>query len=204
MWKLRWEEFSECRLIVKAAEGDREAGEQLVCKHYASVFGFMMSLTQNRDASEELVQSTFVAAWQSLSGFQHKSSLRTWLHRIAFRQYAAWREKQTREVSIEPSEPSGLESGLVDGMWIRQAIAAMPGHLAEPFVLHYVQQIPVNEVAEILDLKRGTVLSRLHSARQLMRKLMTGNEPSATETAEIPSLSLDTERSPYEMSKTPV
>lgn len=200
MWKIRIRDLSEQRLIAAAVGGDREAGERLVRLHYASVFAFMMALCRDRDSAEELVQSTFVSCWQSLAGFRGDSSLRTWIHQIAYRQYLHRHRRPTNHTTLEYADEAAesLEPGLVDSLWLEHAISALPEALAAPFVLHYVQQMPVNDIAAVLEIKRGTVLSRLHTARQRMRTLLAAHERN--ELHETPEEELP-ERSCYEMSK---
>jgi len=203
MWRFRIVEFKERALALRAAAGDREAGEQIVHRHYASVFGFMMALAHDREVAEELVQATFLCAWQSIGGFRGDSSLGTWLHQIAYRQYLKWRKQAPVQAPLNEETQGGgcLESDIVDALWLQEAIAALPESLAAPFVLHYVQQHPVGEVAQILEIKRGTVLSRLHTARQQMRRLLAGRELADAPVAPDSETHSNSERSCYEMSK---
>jgi RNA polymerase sigma-70 factor (ECF subfamily) len=138
------------------------------------VFGFAFALSHSRDFAEDVTQSTFVEVWKSLPSYGGRSTMRTWIHRIAYRQYLRKREGRAEE-PIEHVDPGTVshETGVVDAAWLHAAVESLPHDLRETFVLFYVQELSGAEVGEILGVPRGTVLSRLHSARDRLRRLLT-------------------------------
>ncbi len=181
MWPLHITTAGDWRLASKAAAGDREAGDEFVKRYYTSVYGFLFALTHCRETAEELTQTTFVETWKNLRSFQGRSSLRTWVHRIAYRQYAKWLDSKPRlSAEITESATPGHELSVVDALWLHAAIDTLPRELRETFVLFYVQELSIKEVADVLAIPRGTVLSRLHTARERLRKQLSapGEQPA--------------------------
>ena len=93
--------LSDTALVAGAAAGDHGAFGQLVERHQASVFRLARAMTHSHEAAEDVLQQTFLAAWQSLPRFRGDASVRTWLLTIA--RHAAWhrRGEATRTAAHE-------------------------------------------------------------------------------------------------------
>jgi len=175
MIRTRWEER---RLAKQALTGNRDAAEKLVARHYASVSRFLLHLTGDIHEAEELAQDTFVGAWQSLATFEGKSSLRTWLHRIAFRKYVSRRNSpeshalQEEHVDVRQD----FVGPLIEALAMEQAIATLPEQLRVTFLICQMQELTAREAAEILGVPEGTVLSRMHTARERLRRQLAMRE----------------------------
>ena len=70
-------------LVARAASGSREAFDDLVRRHQASIVSLARALTNGSVDAEDLAQEVFLRAWRSLRGFRGDSTFRTWLHRVA-------------------------------------------------------------------------------------------------------------------------
>ncbi|HLP76687.1 MAG TPA: RNA polymerase sigma factor, partial [Candidatus Paceibacterota bacterium] len=81
------------QLCDRAKRGDVPAASELVALHYQRIFGYFRRLSGNDADAADLTQKTFSKAWQSLAGFQNRSSFSTWLHGIAHHTYVDWRRK---------------------------------------------------------------------------------------------------------------
>lgn len=170
---LNW--LADRRLVKRALGGDKSAADRLVMDHYPGVTRFLLHLSGHIDEAEELAQETFVRAWQRLHQFEARSSFRTWLHRIAFREFAARRRlvdfvELTDETVADG--PTFVEP-LVGALTIERAIAKLPDALRITFIVCHVQQLSTNEAAEVLGIPPGTVLSRLHNARERLRRQLS-------------------------------
>ncbi|HZT41647.1 MAG TPA: RNA polymerase sigma factor [Chthonomonadaceae bacterium] len=161
-------------LVKRILRGDRAAGEQFVAENYPRIFRLLRYLTGERDTAEDLTQQTFTRAWQALPGFKGESSAGTWLHRIAYHEYTHWLRAQRPHVGLEaaaeiadPRTPQSLETILLPA-----ALAQLPLEQREAFLLYYVQELSIVEVAEVLEIPAGTVKSRLFAARQRLRVLL--------------------------------
>ena len=165
--------------IRRLLAGEKEAGDWLVETHYPDLYRLLRYLTCSEEAAQDLTQQTFMAGWTALPGFRFGSSLRTWLHRIAYHEYARWRKARPSDVSIEVSgEISGI-SGLpgVEMLALERALLQLPEEQREVFLLHHLQGLSISEIAEVQNVSGGTIKSRLFAARKRLRTLMTEEPP---------------------------
>ena len=158
--------------------GDEAAKSRFVAAFHDSVYRWLRYLCTSDDAAQELTQETFVEALLSMPRYEGRASLSTWLHRVAYFRYTHWLRDRRRErqwlAPIEAAEncadPSG--SSQWEALCLKQALAQLSEDHRDTFVLHYVQQLNVPEVAEVLNVPPGTVQSRLFHARRRLRELL--------------------------------
>lgn len=173
---LEW--IVERGLVKKALAGDRDAAERLVVAHYPGVIRFLLHLTGHINEAEELAQETFLKAWSKLGSFEGRSSLRTWLHSIAYREFASRRRLPSHTELDEDThdERQNFLAPLVDAIAIENAIAALPDQLRITFIVCHVEKMSAKEAAQVLSVPIGTVLSRLHTARERLRRHLVMND----------------------------
>lgn len=169
--------------VNRILQGDKAAGERLVTQNYQRVYGLLRALSGNREVAEDLTQQAFAKAWQALPGFRGESRLSTWLCRIAYHEYTHWRRDRREFASLE--EAASLPDiravvGLRTVMFAR-ALEQLSEEQRETFLLHYEQELDVKEIAMVLDIPAGTVKSRLFTARNRLRELLS--DSPATEPA---------------------
>jgi RNA polymerase sigma-70 factor (ECF subfamily) len=160
--------------VQKILSGDRMAGERFVNEHYPRIYRLLRHLTGDVETAEDLTQQTFVKAWKSLASFQNKSLLLTWLHRIAYHEYIHWLRDRKRHSSLDlfhnlPAPQTEPEWEALD---LPGALAQLTPELRVTFLLYYVQELSVAEVASALELPQGTIKSRLSTARLRLRELL--------------------------------
>jgi RNA polymerase sigma-70 factor (ECF subfamily) len=163
---------SECALLVDACRhGDRDGFSRLVALTEPMVRRLIGRLVLSRPDVDDLVQETYLRAWKSLGGFRGESRFSTWLFRIAVNVTRSWR--RSRPVASPLPEDDGLanrvvpgpaEGSLIDAY--EQALARLAPDLRAVFVLHEAEGLSYQEAAEALGCPIGTVMSRLHRARQ--------------------------------------
>ncbi len=161
--------------VNRILKGDKAAGEQLVTENYRRVYGMLRSLTDHREVAEDLTQQTFARAWQALPGFRGEARLSTWICRIAYHEYTHWRRDRREFASLEEArDVPDLKAviGLRTVLFAR-ALEQLPEEMRETFLLHYEQELAVKEIALILDVPAGTVKSRLFTARNRLRELLS-------------------------------
>jgi RNA polymerase sigma-70 factor, ECF subfamily len=176
---------SERRLIRQALGGDREECTALIRDHHAAIYRFLARLTRDVTQAEDLTQETFAAAWQRLDGFRGQASLRSWLHRIAYRKFLDAR----RAASRRPAECTHLDGMSVHGPSVDPLTNVMMDeqsrrlHLAVRALgeadrlaieLHYMQELSYREMAEVLGEPVGTVKSRTNHALAKLRRQLEG------------------------------
>jgi RNA polymerase sigma-70 factor, ECF subfamily len=187
-------------LLNRLRAGDSDACSSVVRGHYEKVYRFLFHLTRDVHRAEDLTQETFAAAWQRIAAFQGRSTLATWLHRIAYTKFidgerTARREATLRELAISPpcSPPDPLAIALADDEARRlyRALDELDAAARTLVVLHYLQGMSYSEMARVLDEPNGTVKWRTREAMNALRILLGDKDSSyaAPKTAELGPIS---------------
>lgn len=159
---------------------------ELVDAHYEALYRFGYSLSRDPDRAADLVQETFCIWAAKGSQLRDRSKAKTWLFTTLHREFLGQRRKLAR-FSDEPlDEGLAAEEGGNDGEAERQMdgqrAVLILGQMEEiyraPLALFYLQQHSYKEIAEILDIPIGTVMSRLSRGKEMLKKRMT-DEPSS-------------------------
>ena len=164
----------EGALLQRARAGDTRAFERLYREHAGKVYGLCLRMTRDAQLAEDCTQDTFINAWRALAGFETRSSLSTWLHRIAVNVSLAKRRKSS------PVEPAPEEGEGAAGEWtletpvevreIETAIGELPDGARDALVLHALYGYSHGEAALMLGIAEGTCKAQLHRARKLLRE----------------------------------
>lgn len=171
----------DLKLIQSMATGDVSALDQLYAKHGSAILGFLISRLSERQLAEEILQDVMMAAWKYADSFRAESSVRTWLLTIARNRAINARRRATPTlVSFgDTYDPPSLDTGPVERMEresdrtaVRHALDKLPDNHREILVLVFYQQLTGPEIAEVLDISVGTVKSRLHRAKESLRRVL--------------------------------
>ena len=158
------------------------------------LFSTALRMTRNRSDAEDLVQETYIKGWRSFHTFQEGTNLRAWLFRIMtntyINKYNAKKRKGT-EVELDDVEElflykrlgsidqSQLSSSAEDQMLelftddeVKGALESLPEDFRIPVLLSDVDGFSYKEIAEMLEIPMGTVMSRLHRGRKAMEKML--------------------------------
>jgi RNA polymerase sigma-70 factor, ECF subfamily len=167
----------EGALVERARAGDTRAFERLYREHSGRVYGLCLRMTRQPHLAEDCTQETFINAWRALARFETRSSLGTWLHRIAVNVTLAKRRKAARdepapevEVEEEGSEPEWTLETPVEVDEIEAAIGELPEGARDALVLHALYGYSHTEAAQMLGVAEGTCKAQLHRARKLLRE----------------------------------
>jgi RNA polymerase sigma-70 factor (ECF subfamily) len=163
----------EAGLVLRASGGDARAFERIYREYSGRVYGLCLRMTRDAHIAEDCTQETFVNAWKALAGFQTRSSLATWLHRIAVNVSLAKRRKASREEPLpEDDAGTGTDWTLETPVEVREieaAIDSLPDGARDALVLHALYGYSHDEAAQMLGLAAGTCKAQLHRARRLLR-----------------------------------
>lgn len=192
-------------LIHRAAKGDEAAFEQLLTQHEKSVYNLCLRMTGNPEDAMDVSQEVFLRVWKNLGSYQFDAAFSTWLFRIASNACIDFlRAKKRRndvsltmqdendgedkELAVPDETPLPEEQLLAKEQQraVMKAMSELPPDFREILQLRVVEGLPYEEIAEILDIKVGTVKSRLARARDQLRKnLEDGNffEPASSKKA---------------------
>ena len=156
---------------------DDFAFEQVVTSFYEGLYRFALSLTQNEADACDLVQDTFYTFATKGNQLRDSSKSKTWLFTTLHRKFLMIRRHDTRfphyETSTVDHELPTISPNMVNEMDASTILAAL-GEIDEtyraPLILHYLEDHAYREIAEILDVPLGTVMSRLSRGKELLRK----------------------------------
>ena len=161
--------------------------EELVDAHYQALYRFGMSLSRDPDKAADLVQETFCIWAAKNDQLKDRSKAKTWLFTTLHREFLS----QLRRAAKFSDEPVDEENTVAVAGPEDDAERQMDGHRAlellgeldetyrAPLALFYLQQHSYKEIAEILDVPIGTVMSRLSRGKEMLRKRMTAEPASA-------------------------
>ncbi len=159
--------------------------EWMVRQHQKQIYRVLLFLLEDTDAAETLTQECFLRAFKSHSSFRGKSSLMTWLTAIAVnlahdhsrnRRWAFWRRlARTDRIESIPMPDAGrspeqilADKESVDA--VRSAVNNLSERQRTVFLLRFVEEMPLQSIAEVMDLEVGTVKAHLFRAVNAVRK----------------------------------
>jgi RNA polymerase sigma-70 factor, ECF subfamily len=170
--------------------GDREAFARLVDETSAHIYRIALQILNDEQDAEDVLQETYVKAFRALPGFEGRSSLTTWLYRIAVNEALMQvRKRKPQAVSIEentPFDPEAESEGmeivdfccLPEGEllsaesrgFLDQAVRNLPSNLRVVFVMRDLEGLTIQDTAEALNLSESNVKTRLLRARLRLRQ----------------------------------
>lgn len=161
--------------------------EATAVPHMDTLYDAALRLTGERAAAQDLAQETMLRAFRSFQTFKPGTNCKAWLLRIQYNLFCTQYRKDRRlplawldspdEPSVEPPsyEPGPEEQAVreMDRESVRRAIALLPEEFRIAVTLVDIHGLSCAEAAEVMDVPRGTILSRLHRARRRLERLLT-------------------------------
>ncbi len=172
-----------------SGQNEKQDFAQVVDSHYQRIFRAAVSLTRDCHLAEDVAQETFLAAFRKFDAFSGRSSVFTWLYRIMLNNFSKhWRRRSLLRrlgfvrMSDNLDGSVGLSSGnpspsaeLVNSeerKLLMKTVDGLPAKLRVVVAMHYFDEMPLKEIAEVLQCGLGTVKSRLfHARKRLCKKL---------------------------------
>ena len=161
--------------------------ESLVDSHYEALYRFGMSLSKSADTAADLVQQTFCIWAQKGHQLKERDKAKTWLFTTLHREFLAHARKSKRYSDEELTEAVAGRicaedddtERQMDGQRALELLGDLDETFRAPLALFYLQQHSYKEIAEILDVPIGTVMSRISRAKEMLRRRMTAEPSSA-------------------------
>ena len=181
----RMHEADPAWLISRCLAGDEEAIEYLVRRHEAGVFKLAFSIVDDESEAGEITQETFLSALRSLRHYREQQSFKAWLYTIAVNHSRSHLRKRRARERLQATlaavfrldvqkQASPEETVLLNEketlLW--KALGELDDKHRIVMVLRYFHDMQVSEIAGILSIPEGTIHSRLHSARERLRKAL--------------------------------
>jgi RNA polymerase sigma-70 factor (ECF subfamily) len=180
------------RFIERLRQRDEQAFNELVLTYETQVYRLVWRMLGNREEAEDMTQEVFVQVFRSIDTFRGDSKISTWIYRIAMnltrnraKYHARRQQKNHAELDgLDPKELHNQAQGKTTGEtrrpdWdamgneaeriVLECLVEMDGEFREILILRDVEQLSYEEVGSITGLAPGTVKSRLHRARALLK-----------------------------------
>jgi RNA polymerase sigma-70 factor, ECF subfamily len=184
--------IDESVLVAQAREGDTRAFSELVRRYEGKIFRLAQHVTQNREDAEDVLQETFMKAYEHLDQFQGNSKFYTWVVRIAVNQalMKLRRRKTDKSMSLDENIDTGEDTIVREiAAWdedpeqrfsrdelnriLDSAVQSLDTPYRSVFVLRDINELSTEETAEALGLSVPAVKSRLLRARLQLREKLT-------------------------------
>jgi RNA polymerase sigma factor (sigma-70 family) len=161
-------------LVIRCQLGEKPAWDDLIHRWHRRLWRFVLSMLSDQAAAEDVLQTIWLGVVRSLGRLRNPERFEAWLYGIARRTIAdRFRETYRNPPSDQAVEVAEIDQG-IELLCITDAIdtGLKKLHAAdrEAVVLHYLAEIPIPEVAEICGVPPGTIKSRLHRARRIIRE----------------------------------
>jgi RNA polymerase sigma-70 factor (ECF subfamily) len=162
----------------RVVAGDLTAFEGIVRRWQSRLVGLAWRFCRDRSTAEDMAQEAFLKAYRSLASFRGESAFSTWLTAIALNSYRSrLRAEGPPLVSLDPTKALPTEAGVQRGLEVqeraeavRRAVLTLPARYREPIVVFYFQERDLGEAARVLGIAEGTLKSRLHGGRELLKR----------------------------------
>lgn len=182
--------WGEQRLAEELRAGSVEAFNYLIAVYHQPLYRFISRYMGSSDETADILQESFLKVFRAASHFEGKSSLKTWVYQIALHEASNhrrwWKRHKRQETSLDETDASGMDwaQRLADGhesplrLALRQEqrreLQAALRQVPEPFhtvlVLREVEGFSYDEIAEVLQVRVGTIKSRLLRGREMLRQ----------------------------------
>jgi RNA polymerase sigma-70 factor, ECF subfamily len=176
-------------LVRQHLAGDRQAFAELVRRHERRVYNLAYRMLGRPEEAADASQDVFVTCLRKLGGFKGTAAFTTWLHRVTLNVcYDALRKRSRERPSedppdrLAPDDPADEAAAAVD---VHRALQRVAEDFRAVLVLHDIQGLPYEDVAEALGIPVGTVKSRLHRARLAMATELGGEQGGPREASNL-------------------
>lgn len=172
---------TEAEMLERCRAGQRDAQRELYARTVDRIHRLLLKMTNREEDAFDLAQETYVRAFAHVGRFDGRSSVQTWLYRIAINEALAFlrrakaQRKTLSSLSADPTRREAATDETDARMDVGAALAALSPADRLLLLLRYEQGLDYRTMAEVVDCAEGTVASRLNRARQRLRELL---EPS--------------------------
>jgi RNA polymerase sigma-70 factor, ECF subfamily len=192
--------YEDLELTRRSQAGDTEAYGKLVTKYRSKLFSAVCGMVRHEHDAWDLSQEGFLKAWQSIHRFEGRSSFYTWLYSITVNLtiISLRRKRRCEEVELSDSIASLIPGPGVnyERVEIREQVSAALAKLSPEHrvvvILKDIEDLQYHEIADLLELSIGTVMSRLFYARKklqrMLRPIYNKSYPPTTHNSKGPSL----------------
>jgi len=185
-------EEPEKALVQRASKGDRDAYRILVEKYQNRVYSLIVSMVKSKEDAEDITQEAFVKAYLSLKNFRGDSSFYTWIYRVAYNMTIDFKRRSSKRsefLATGPRSEDGSEAPPLDGVAtdgnpleeverrelagsLEKAMAQLTEEHRAVIMLREVDGLSYSEIADVVGVSQGTVMSRIHYAKKYLQQAL--------------------------------
>lgn len=171
------DQLEERQLVEQARAGDRHAMSALYHKYDRRVYSVARRLTGDDDVAQDVAQDAWIRAFQKLDMFRGDASFGTWVYRIATnaalnRLRSVSRRSEAESAAEWTGRAASIDDVVLNQRLLQEALDRLPKGYRTVLVLHDVQGMKHDEIADMLGVTIGTSKSQLHKARARMREML--------------------------------
>lgn len=181
-----WSEDPDRKLVERWKAGDESAFVELVERHEKRVFRLLMRMMGNREEAEDVAQETFLSLHRHGRNFRNESRFSTFVYRVAANaalnrrrslgrartrvQKLVARQAAGDDLPAAPRDPEAAAHGSEVANQVQQALGTLPEGMRMPLIMYEMEGLSYGEIADSLSVAEGTVKSRIHRARQMLKR----------------------------------
>ncbi|MDQ2086290.1 sigma-70 family RNA polymerase sigma factor [Herbivorax sp. ANBcel31] len=165
----------EIETIIEAAKnGDKKAFEIIVKRYHNELYYTALGIVRSGWEALDICQETFIKAFNSINRLKDTTKFKSWINRILINKCNDYFRKNKKVVYVDFIEESEgfIEGGCEENIDLLRALSTLKDDSRVVLTLRYFQDLPLKEIATILDIPEGTVKSRISNGLKEMRKLM--------------------------------
>ncbi len=172
------------RLLSEASRNS--AFQELVTRYQERLYWHVRKMVLNHDDADDVLQNTFIKVWKSLGQFRGESSLFTWLYRIATNESITFINSRKRHSLVSMNEVSDYLKNRLEAddylegsdiqKKLQKAILTLPDKQRLVFNMRYFEEMPYQQMSEILDTSVGALKASYHHAARKVEEFISNNE----------------------------
>ncbi len=164
----------------------RAAFGEVIRRYSEPLYRQIRRMVENHDDANDLLQNTFLKAWSSIDAFRGQAKLSTWLYKIAINESLTFLEKERKRLNISVDDESSMLINAIEAdthtdgdetlKKLRQAIATLPEKQRIVFNMRYYDEIPYEQMSEILGTSAGALKASYHHAVKKIERFFNDND----------------------------
>lgn len=164
-------------IVMNAREGSKDDFVRMIRSFEKTMYRVAVGILRSDEDAADAIQDTIVAAYRQIHQLREPQYAQTWLIRILINECNGIRKRKERVVALyEPERACADSAGRLseEKLDLYDAIGMLPGEQREVIILHYLEDMPLKAMGEMLRLSEGTIKSRLYRAREKLALLLNG------------------------------
>jgi len=152
--------------VIRAQRGNREAFVRLIKASEPSMYRVAKSFLRTDSECADAIQETILKAFQAIGSIKNPTYFKTWLIRILINVCQRTLKMNKKVIPIAELSEQSYENNMQQGLELWEAVQSLEDELKIIVTLFYVEDVPIKDIAAMLDLPEGTIKSRLYRARE--------------------------------------